>query len=72
LKVGIDPLLDEQKRITGSVIGNRATMQRMLNFSATHGIAPIIERMPLSQANEAVERVRQGRARMRVILDVGP
>ncbi len=70
LRVGVDPLLDEQKRITGSVIGSRATMRRMLSFAAERGIAPITERMPLARANEAVARVREGRARMRVVLDV--
>lgn len=70
LRVGVDPLLDEQKRITGSVIGSRATMRRMLAFAAERGIAPITESMPLDRANEAVARVREGRARLRVVLDV--
>jgi len=70
LRVGVDPLLDEQKKITGSVIGSPATMRRMLSFAAEHAIAPITERMPLARANEAVTSVREGRARMRIILDV--
>lgn len=72
LRLGVDPLLDEQKKVTGSVIGSTATMRRMLAFAAEKGIAPITERMPLAQANEAVARVREGRARMRVVLDVKP
>ena len=70
LRVGVDPLLDEQKRITGSVIGSPATMRRMLSFAAQHGIAPITERLPLARVNEAVASVREGRARMRIVLDV--
>lgn len=70
LRLGVDPLLDEQKKVTGSVIGSRATMRRMLGFAAEKGIAPITERMPLERANEAVTSVREGRARMRIILDV--
>ena len=69
LTVSVDPLLDEQKRITGSVIGSTNTMRRMLSFAAEHGIAPIVERMPMSSVNEAISRVREGRARMRVVLD---
>jgi len=69
LTVGVDPLLDGQKKITGSVIGSPATMRRMLDFSATHGITPVIERLPMSRANEAVARVREGKARLRIILD---
>ncbi|MBX3191877.1 MAG: NAD(P)-dependent alcohol dehydrogenase [Labilithrix sp.] len=69
LEVSFDPLMDEQKSITGSVIGSPATMRRMLAFAAAHGIAPIVERMPLAEVNEAIARVRQGKARMRVVLD---
>ncbi|MDF2692613.1 MAG: alcohol dehydrogenase [Labilithrix sp.] len=69
LTVSVDPLLDEQKRITGSVIGSTGTMTRMLAFAAEHGIAPIVERMPMASANEAIARVRDGRARMRIVLD---
>lgn len=69
LTVSADPLLDEQKSITGSVIGSTKTMERMLAFAAEHHIAPIVERMPMTSANEAIDRVREGRARMRIILD---
>lgn len=65
-----DFLLDHQKKITGSVIGSPATMRRMLGFAAQHRIAPIIERMPMSRANHAVDQVRKGAARMRIVLDV--
>jgi uncharacterized zinc-type alcohol dehydrogenase-like protein len=68
--VNPDFLLDHQKKITGSVIGSPRTMRRMLAFSAEHHIAPIIERMPMSRANEAIDRVRKGAARMRIVLDV--
>ena len=42
----------------------------MLSTAAEHGIAPITESMPLARANEAIARVREGRARLRVVLDV--
>jgi uncharacterized zinc-type alcohol dehydrogenase-like protein len=70
VEVSVDRLLDEQKKITGSVIASPATMKRMLAFAAEHGIAPVVERLPMSQANEAIARVRAGQARMRVVLDV--
>jgi alcohol/geraniol dehydrogenase (NADP+) len=69
IEVSADPLLDEQKKITGSVIGSPQTMRRMLVFSAEHHIAPIVERMPMANANEAIARVREGKARMRIVLD---
>jgi len=70
LDLSPDPLLDGQKTITGSVIGSPDTMRRMLAFAAERKIAPIVERMPLARAAEAVSRVREGQARMRVVLDV--
>jgi len=72
ISVSPDPLLDGQKKLTGSVIGSPATMRRMLAFAAEHGIAPIVERMPMNRVNEALDRVRRGAARMRVILDAAP
>ena len=70
LTLGVDPLLDEQKKVIGSVIGSPATMRKMLSVAAEHHISPITESMPLARANDAVSRVREGRARMRVVLDV--
>lgn len=68
--VSADRFLDEQKKITGSVVASPATMKRMLAFVAEHGIAPVVEHMPMSRANDAIARVRAGEARMRVVLDV--
>lgn len=69
LRLGVDPLLDEQKRVTGSVIGSPDSMHKMLDLAARDGIAPITESMPMRRANEAVARVRDGKARLRVVLD---
>lgn len=70
LQISGEPLMDEQKTVTGSVIGSPATMRRMLALAARDGIAPIVEHLPLARANEAIARVRDGAARMRVVLDV--
>ncbi len=70
LEVAFDPLMDAQKQITGSVIGSPSTMRRMLAFAAAHGIAPMVERMPLASVNEAITQLRAGNARLRIVLDV--
>jgi uncharacterized zinc-type alcohol dehydrogenase-like protein len=72
IEVNPDRLLDEQKKITGSVIGSPATMKRMLAFAGEKKIAPIVERMPMSRVNDAIARVRAGQARMRVVRVVDP
>jgi alcohol/geraniol dehydrogenase (NADP+) len=65
------PIVDfvvHQISITGSFLGNRATMQEMLAFAQQHGIAPRVELMPMSAVNDAISRVRENRARYRVVL----
>jgi uncharacterized zinc-type alcohol dehydrogenase-like protein len=69
LQIDPDRLLDEEKRVTGSVIGSPAAMRRMLSFCAAGGVRPVVEHMPMSSVNEALARVREGRARMRIVLD---
>ncbi len=61
-------LLTGQKRITGSLIGTRDDMDAMLRFAADHGIAPMVERHPLDKVNDVLERLRQGKVRMRAVL----
>lgn len=40
----------------------------MLNFAARHEIAPIVEVYSFDQINEALDRLRSGKARYRVVL----
>jgi uncharacterized zinc-type alcohol dehydrogenase-like protein len=70
LQIPPGSLFQGQKSISASEIGDRATIAEMLAFSARHRIAPVIERMPLGQVNEALDRVRRNEARYRVVLDV--
>ncbi|MCB1207927.1 MAG: NAD(P)-dependent alcohol dehydrogenase [Verrucomicrobiales bacterium] len=61
-------LIGGQKSVSGSPLGSPATTDVMLEFSARHGIAPVTETFPMSQANEALEHLRSGKARYRVVL----
>jgi hypothetical protein len=40
----------------------------MLAFSARHSIAPVVEYFPMSKVNDALERLRSGKARYRIVL----
>lgn len=62
-------LLDGQKSLTGSIIASPACIRRMLSFAAEHGIRPWVERMPMREANAGILRVREGKARYRVVLE---
>ncbi len=63
-------LLNNSRRsIYGNYIGSRAETVEMLAFAATHGIAAIVEVMPLARANEAIERIRKRDVEMGLVLE---
>ncbi|MCG8424604.1 MAG: NAD(P)-dependent alcohol dehydrogenase [Proteobacteria bacterium] len=62
-------LIMKQLAISGSAAGSRSDMQEMLAFSAQRGVRAQVEVMPMEQVNQAVERVRSGAARYRVVLE---
>jgi uncharacterized zinc-type alcohol dehydrogenase-like protein len=43
-------------------------VDQMLAFCARHGIAPTVEEFPLSRINDALDHLRAGKARYRVVL----
>jgi uncharacterized zinc-type alcohol dehydrogenase-like protein len=43
-------------------------MLAMLEFCARHGILPVTEMFPMSKVNEALDHLRAGRARYRIVL----
>src|SRR5713101_5409514 len=61
-------LIAGQKSVAGSPVGSPAALDRMLAFSARHSIAPVVETFPLSKVNDALERLRSGKARYRIVL----
>ncbi|ADB15269.1 Alcohol dehydrogenase GroES domain protein [Pirellula staleyi DSM 6068] len=63
------PLIFGQKSISGSPTGSPVDMEVMLEFAARHNITPQTEHYPMSQINEAFERLESGKARYRIILD---
>ena len=59
---------NSQRSIYGNYIGSRADTAQMLAFSSKHGIAAIVEVMPLARVNEAIERVRRRAVEMGLVL----
>jgi len=62
-------LLSGQKSVSGSPLGSPATTATMLDFCARHGIKAQTEHFPLSNVNEAMDHLRAGKARYRIVLD---
>jgi alcohol/geraniol dehydrogenase (NADP+) len=69
ISVGAFSLIAGQKSISGSPLGSPATTRAMIEFCARHRIAPMIERFPMSKANEAFEHLAAGKARYRIVLE---
>ena len=68
MAVAAFPLIMGQRSISGSPLGSPATVDTMLEFCARHGIAPTTETFPMSRANEALDHLRSGNARYRIVL----
>jgi uncharacterized zinc-type alcohol dehydrogenase-like protein len=64
-------LIVTRRLITGSPTSSPASLRKMVEFCARHGIAPMVERLPMAQINTAIERLRKGDVRYRFVLD-GP
>lgn len=62
------PLILGRKSVFGSPVGSPSQIREMLEFSARHGIEPMTETMPMAAVNEALDRVRQNKARYRMVL----
>ena len=74
ISVSAFSLIGGQRSVSGSPLGSPATTARMLEFCARHGIEAVTETFPLSQVNEAVAHLAEGKARYRIVLenDLGP
>jgi uncharacterized zinc-type alcohol dehydrogenase-like protein len=69
-EICMDPtdLVAHNLSITGSFLGNHASMREMLRFAQEHHITPMVEIMPMASVNEAIQRVRENKARYRIVL----
>jgi uncharacterized zinc-type alcohol dehydrogenase-like protein len=68
LPISAFSLIPGQHSVSGSPSGPPSEVISMLDFCARHGIAPITEEFPMSRANEALEHLKAGKARYRIVL----
>lgn len=59
-----------ERALVGSYLGPHADYAEMLEMARDHGVRPQVELAPLSQINAMLERVRAGKARYRVVLQM--
>lgn len=67
-------LIGGQRGVSGSPVGAPGTVRRMLEFCARHRIEALTEHFPMTRVNDALEHLRAGKARYRLVLDndLGP
>lgn len=68
IEVGVFSLIGGQRSISGSPVGSPANIARMLEFASRHDIRPVTESFSFTRVNEALERLRSGQARYRIVL----
>lgn len=69
LDISVMPMIFGQKIISASPVGSPANIEKMLEFAAHHDIKPAIELFKFDDINDAIERVKSGKARYRVVLE---
>lgn len=69
LDLALFPLLVSQISVSASPVGSPATIAKMLEFCARHELRPVTEHFPMSKVNEALDHLRAGKARYRIVLD---
>lgn len=69
VSVQIIPMMFGQKSLSASPVGSPATIRKMLEFAARHQVAPVTEHFPMDRVNDAMEHLRSGKARYRIVLD---
>jgi len=60
----------KRRTVAGSLIGNLAETQEVLDFCAEHGIGPEIEMIRIQDINDAYKKVENGDVRFRYVIDM--
>lgn len=63
------PFIMGEKSFGANPVGAPSMIREMLAFAARHGIAPQTEHFPMSDINAALDHLRAGKARYRIVLD---
>jgi uncharacterized zinc-type alcohol dehydrogenase-like protein len=61
-------LIGGAKSVTGSPTGSPVALRKLLQFAARRQVAPTVEVFPMSKINDALQHLKDGKARYRVVL----
>ena len=70
VKADVFALIASERSIGGSPTGSPITIRMMLEFCNRHKISPLVEEFPLSRVNEAMDHLKAGKARDRIVLEM--
>jgi D-arabinose 1-dehydrogenase-like Zn-dependent alcohol dehydrogenase len=68
LTISVMPLIMGRRSVAGWYSGTARDSQDTLEFSASTGVHPMIEKYPLARVAEAYEQMHSGKVRFRVVL----
>ncbi len=63
-------LMGKQRSVSASPTGSPTAIRQMLQFAARHKIEPVVEAFKMSEVNEAMEKLRNGKPKYRIVLEV--
>jgi len=63
-------LIGKRRRLAGSLIGGIKETQEMLDYCAAHNIMSDVEVIPISEINNAYERMIKGDVHYRFVIDL--
>jgi len=62
-------LIAKEKSLAGGRAGGPWDISRMLDFAARHQVRAQVEKYPFAQVNDAMDRLKSGKARYRIVLE---
>ena len=68
IPLSVFSLIPKRKRLTGSAIGSPKETKEMLELAASTGLKPWVEKRPMSDANQAIVDMQDGKPRFRYVL----
>lgn len=71
IQTGVTGMVLQRQSILGWPSGTSIDSEDTLKFSEITGVLPMIEKYPLDRAPEAYDRMMSGKARFRVVLEMG-
>lgn len=63
-------MASHRKQVAGSLIGNIADTQEVLDFCARHSIGPDIELINIDEVNDAYDKIEKGDVRFRYVINM--